>query len=59
MPRNSVRSPVGRGTVQSRQIVDYLALKTEWLSRRIGIDPKSLIAGRSGKRFDGADDRRG
>jgi phage repressor protein C with HTH and peptisase S24 domain len=43
MPRNSVRSPVGRGTVQSRQIVDYVALKTEWLSRRIGIDPKSLI----------------
>ena len=26
LPRNSVRIPVGRTTVQSRQIVDYLAL---------------------------------
>lgn len=43
LPQNSVRSPVGRGTVQSRQIVDYLALKAEWLHRRIGIDPKSLM----------------
>jgi phage repressor protein C with HTH and peptisase S24 domain len=43
LPRNSVRSSVGRGTVQSRQIVDYLALKAEWLRRRIGIDPKNLM----------------
>jgi phage repressor protein C with HTH and peptisase S24 domain len=43
LPRNSVRNPVGRGTVQSHQIVDYLALRTEWLRRRIGIDPKNLI----------------
>jgi phage repressor protein C with HTH and peptisase S24 domain len=43
LPRNSVRIPVGRTTVQSRQIVDYLALRTEWLRRRIGIDPKNLI----------------
>ena len=38
-----MRSTVGRGTVQSRQIVDYLAFKAEWLRRRIGIDPKSLM----------------
>jgi phage repressor protein C with HTH and peptisase S24 domain len=43
LPHNSVRSAVGRGTVQSRQIVDYLALKAEWLRRRIGIDPKNLM----------------
>jgi phage repressor protein C with HTH and peptisase S24 domain len=43
LPHNSVRSSVGRGTVQSRQIVDYLALKAEWLRRRIGIDPKNLM----------------
>jgi phage repressor protein C with HTH and peptisase S24 domain len=43
LPRNSVRSPVGKGTVQSLQIVDYLALKAEWLRRRFGIDPKSLM----------------
>jgi phage repressor protein C with HTH and peptisase S24 domain len=43
LPRNSVRIPVGRTTVQSRQIVDYLALRTEWLRRRIGIDPKNLV----------------
>jgi len=43
LPRNSVRSSVGRGTVQSRQIVDYLALKTEWLRRRLGVDPRSLM----------------
>lgn len=43
LPRNSMRSSVGRGAMQSRQIVDYLALKVEWLRRRIGIDPKSLI----------------
>src|SRR5271167_4904072 len=39
LPRNSVRSSVGRGTVQSRQIVDYLAFKGEWLRRRLGVDP--------------------
>ncbi len=43
LPRNSVRSPVGRGIMQSRQIVDYLALKSEWLRRRLGVDPKSLM----------------
>jgi len=43
LPHNSVRSSVGRGTVQSRQIVDYLALKGEWLRRRIGIDAKNLM----------------
>jgi phage repressor protein C with HTH and peptisase S24 domain len=43
LPHNSVRSAVGRGTVQSRQIVDYLAFNAEWLRRRIGIDPKSLM----------------
>jgi len=43
LPSNSVRSSVGRGTVQSRQIVDYLALKAEWLRRRVGVDPKSLM----------------
>jgi phage repressor protein C with HTH and peptisase S24 domain len=43
LPHNSVRNAVGRGTVQSRQIVDYLAFKVEWLRRRVGIDPKSLM----------------
>lgn len=43
LPRNSVRTGGGRGSVQSLQIVDYLAFKTEWLRRRIGIDPKSLM----------------
>lgn len=43
LAQNSVRSAVGRGTVQSRQIVDYLAFKVEWLRRRIGIDPKCLM----------------
>ena len=43
LPRNSVRSSIGRGTVQSRQIVDYLAFKGEWLRRRLGVDPKSLM----------------
>jgi phage repressor protein C with HTH and peptisase S24 domain len=43
LPRNSVRSSVGRGTVQSRQIVDYLAFNTEWLRRRFGVDPKHLM----------------
>ena len=43
LPQNSVRSAVGRGTVQSRQIVDYLAFKAEWMRRHIGIDPKSLM----------------
>ncbi len=43
LPRNSVRNSAGRGTVQSRQIVDYLALKAEWLRRRLGVDPKNLI----------------
>ena len=38
-----MRSTVGRGTVQSRQIVDYLAFKAEWIRRRIGIEPKSLL----------------
>jgi phage repressor protein C with HTH and peptisase S24 domain len=38
-----VRSSVGRGAVQSRQIVDYLAFKTEWLRRRFGLDPKNLM----------------
>jgi len=40
---NSVRGAVGRGSVQSRQIVDYLAFKADWMHRRIGIDPKSLM----------------
>jgi phage repressor protein C with HTH and peptisase S24 domain len=43
LAHTSMRSAVGRGTVQSRQIVDYLAFKAEWLRRRIGIDPKSLM----------------
>ncbi|MGZ6186413.1 MAG: XRE family transcriptional regulator [Candidatus Binataceae bacterium] len=43
LPYNSVRGTVGRGTVQSRQIVDYLAFKAEWIRRRIGIEPKSLL----------------
>ena len=42
LPRNSVRTAGGRG-VQNRQIVDYVAFKTEWLRRRFGIDPKSLM----------------
>ena len=42
LPRNSGRTSGSRGTMQSRQVVDYLAFKTEWLRRRIGIDPKSL-----------------
>jgi phage repressor protein C with HTH and peptisase S24 domain len=43
LPGNSARSAGGRGAVQGRQIVDYLAFKIEWLRRRIGIDPKSLM----------------
>jgi phage repressor protein C with HTH and peptisase S24 domain len=43
LPHNSVRSPVGRGAVQSRQIVDYLAFKAEWLRRRIGVEAKHLM----------------
>ena len=43
LPHNSVRGAIGRGTVQSRQIVDYLAFKAEWIRRRIGIEPKSLL----------------
>ena len=29
--------------MQSRQIVDYLAFKADWMRRRISIDPKSLM----------------
>ena len=43
LPSNSVRGAVGRGSVQSRQIVDYLAFKADWMRQRIGIDPKSLM----------------
>ena len=43
LPRNSVRTAAGRGTVQSRQIVDYLALNSEWLRRRLSVDPKHLM----------------
>jgi phage repressor protein C with HTH and peptisase S24 domain len=42
LPRSSVRTSGGR-TAQSRQVVDYLAFKNEWLHRRVGIDPKSLL----------------
>jgi phage repressor protein C with HTH and peptisase S24 domain len=43
LPSNSVLGAVGRGSVQSREIVDYLAFKADWMRRRIGIDPKSLM----------------
>lgn len=42
-PRNSVRGHGGRRTVQSRQIVDHLAFKSEWLRRRLGVDLKNLM----------------
>jgi phage repressor protein C with HTH and peptisase S24 domain len=43
LPRGSVRNAVGRATVQSQQIVDYLAFRGEWLRRRIAIESKSLM----------------
>jgi SOS-response transcriptional repressor LexA len=43
LPRQSIRVHAGRGTMQSPQIVDYVALKSEWLRRRLNAEPKSLM----------------
>jgi phage repressor protein C with HTH and peptisase S24 domain len=43
LPRNSLRTSSGRAAAQNRQVVDYLAFKSEWLHRRVGIDPKGLM----------------
>jgi len=59
LPRSSVRTSGGRGTMQSRQVVDYLAFKIEWLSPPCRDRSEEPDADRSGERFDGADDRRG
>lgn len=43
LPRHSLRAHPGHSAIQSSQIVDYVALKSEWLARRLGAEPKSLI----------------
>lgn len=43
LPRHSVRAQAGRITMQSTQIVDHLALKSKWLSQRLGAEAKSLL----------------
>jgi len=43
LPSGSIRTPGGRGAIQSRQIVDDLAFKGEWLRRRLGLEPKSVM----------------
>jgi phage repressor protein C with HTH and peptisase S24 domain len=42
-PRQSVRLQAGRTALQSPQIVDYVALKADWLRRRFNADPKELM----------------
>ena len=43
LPRHSARAQAGRITMQSAQIVDHVALKSEWLSQRLGAEPKSVM----------------
>jgi phage repressor protein C with HTH and peptisase S24 domain len=43
LPRHLVRAQAGRVAMQSPQIVDYIAPKSEWLMRRLGAEPKNLI----------------
>ncbi|MEO5340892.1 MAG: helix-turn-helix transcriptional regulator [Magnetococcus sp. MYC-9] len=43
VPRYAVQASAGRGVeVQSEQIVDHLAFKTEWLRAAMGLDPRKL-----------------
>lgn len=43
LPRHSVRAQAGRVIMQSPQIVDHVAMKSEWLGRRLGAEPKSVM----------------
>ncbi len=43
LPNGAIRTPGARGTIQSRQIVDDLAFKSEWLRRRLGLEPKNVM----------------
>jgi phage repressor protein C with HTH and peptisase S24 domain len=41
--RNPARVSISRGSAQSRQIVDYLAFKEEWVRRRLESDPQHIM----------------
>lgn len=43
LPRSSVPIPSERSTLQSPQIVNYIALRSEWLRRRLNTEAKSLM----------------
>lgn len=43
LPRQSVRLHAGRAALQSAQIVDYMALKSDWLRSRLNVDPRNLM----------------
>jgi phage repressor protein C with HTH and peptisase S24 domain len=43
MPRGSVHTRASRGALQSYQIVDFVAFKSDWLRRYFGVDPKNLM----------------
>lgn len=43
LPRHSVRAQAGRIIMQSPQIVDHVALKSDWLGRRLDAEPKSVM----------------
>ena len=41
--RNPARASISRGSAQSRQIVDYLAFKEEWVRRCLDSDPQNIM----------------
>jgi phage repressor protein C with HTH and peptisase S24 domain len=41
--RNPARVSIARGSAQSRQIVDYLAFKEEWIRRRLESDRQNVM----------------
>lgn len=43
MPRFSLRATGGRPGIQSGRLVDYIAVKTEWLHRRLNLDARSVL----------------
>ena len=43
VPRYDIRS-AGRGApFRNEQVVDYLAFKTEWVQRRLNVEPRNLV----------------
>ncbi len=44
VPRYDMRAPMTRGgAIRSRQIVDYLAFKVDWVRSRLNTDPRNLL----------------